>query len=75
MPYKATVVEVTQFVTVSNLAPGASSLLKVLTDPNLPLQERVKVDTKIRDLTIKDWALIVRAFKNWPFVPEVRLIT
>ena len=56
---------------IANLAPGAQSLLKVLTDPNLPIEQRVKIETKVRDLTIKDWTLIVRAFKNWPFKPDV----
>ncbi|KAK7692605.1 hypothetical protein QCA50_004237 [Cerrena zonata] len=55
---------------ISNLAPGAQSLLKILTDVNLPLQERVNVDRKVKELSIKDWALIVRAFKNWPFAPD-----
>lgn len=54
-----------------SLAPGAQSLLKTLTDPSLPSEERVDVKKQIRRLDIKDWALIIRAFNNWPFAPEV----
>jgi len=54
-----------------SLAPGAQSLLKTLTDPSLPPHERVDIKTQIRRLDIKDWALILRAFNNWPFAPEV----
>ena len=54
-----------------SLAPGAQSLLKPLTDPILPAQERVDVKKLIRKLDIKDWALILRAFGDWPFAPEV----
>ena len=56
---------------IGSLALGAESLLKPLTDPSLPEEQRVDVDMPIRDLTINDWALIVRAFDNWPFAPEV----
>lgn len=54
-----------------SLAPGAQSLLKMLTDPKLPPEERVDVKKQIRKLDIKEWALILRAFNNWPFAPEV----
>lgn len=53
------------------MAPGAQTLLKVLTDPKLPPEERVDVKKQIRRLDIRDWALILRAFNNWPFAPEV----
>ncbi|KAF9643790.1 S-adenosyl-L-methionine-dependent methyltransferase [Thelephora ganbajun] len=55
---------------IGSLAPGAQSLLKPLTDPSLPPEERVDVKKQIRRLDIKDWALILRAFNNWPFAPE-----
>jgi transcription factor 1 len=54
------------------LAPGAQVLLKPLTDPSLPPEERLNVEQQIKGLDIKDWALIVRAFDNWPFAPDVR---
>lgn len=54
-----------------SLAPGAQTLLKPLTDPNLPPEERIDVNKQIRQLDIRDWALIIRAFSNWPFAPEV----
>ena len=53
------------------LGPGAESLLPVLTNPELPEDERVDTLTKIKDMTVADWALVVRAFDNWPFAPEV----
>ena len=54
-----------------SLAPGAQTLLKHLTDPSLPPIERVDIKKQVRNLDIKDWALILRAFNNWPFAPEV----
>lgn len=54
-----------------SLAPGAQSLLRRLTDQELPPEERVDIKKQIRSLDIKDWALILRAFDNWPFAPEV----
>lgn len=57
---------------IGSLALGAQSLLKPLTDPSLPPEQRVDISEPIRNLTINDWALIVRAFDNWPFAPEVR---
>lgn len=54
------------------LGPGADSLTRALTNPALPTEQRVDVKQKIKDLTVADWVLIVRAFDNWPFAPEVR---
>lgn len=54
------------------LGPGADSLTRVLTNSELPAEQRVDVTQKVRDLTVADWALVVRAFDNWPFAPEVR---
>ena len=62
---------VSPFFVGRSLAPGAQSLLKPLTDPSLPPHERVDIKKQIRGLDIKDWALILRAFNNWPFAPEV----
>ncbi|KAI0958757.1 hypothetical protein AcV7_004477 [Taiwanofungus camphoratus] len=59
----------------SSLAPGAQTLLKVLTSPNLPPEQQLDVNKPPRDLTIADWALIIRAFDNWPFAPEDLLIS
>jgi len=59
---------------IGSLAPGAQSLLKLLTDPSLPPEERVDIKKQVRRLDIKDWALILRAFNNWPFAPEDLLI-
>ena len=54
-----------------SLGPGAQTLLKSLADPSLPLEERVDLKKQIRYLDIKDWALVLRAFDQWPFAPEV----
>ena len=54
-----------------SLAPGAQSLLKSLTDPSLPPEQRMDIKKQVRRMDVKDWALLVRAFDNWPFAPEV----
>jgi hypothetical protein len=58
--------------TSSHLAPGSQVLLKDITNPDLPDSERIDVKKPIRDLTIADWGILVRAFDKWPFAPEVR---
>ncbi|PCH43743.1 S-adenosyl-L-methionine-dependent methyltransferase [Wolfiporia cocos MD-104 SS10] len=60
---------------ISSLAPGAITLLKVLTDPNIPPHQHVDTNKTIRQLTVADWALILRAFSNWPFAPEDLMIS
>ena len=57
--------------TISSLAPGAEVLLKTLTDKTLPPEQRVDVRLTTKQLTLSDWALIVRAFDAWPFAPNV----
>jgi hypothetical protein len=57
--------------TLSLLGPGAKNLLPKLTDKTLPLDERVDIKKTPRSLDIREWALVVRAFKEWPFRPEV----
>ena len=57
---------------ISSLAPGAEVLLNKLYDKRLPLDQRVDIRTRVRDLTVSDWVLIARAFDAWPFAPEVR---
>ncbi|TCD67450.1 Mitochondrial transcription factor 1 [Steccherinum ochraceum] len=52
------------------LAAGASSLLTPLTSEDLPPDERVDVKRRIKDLTLADWTLVLRAFENWPFAPS-----
>lgn len=54
----------------SSLAAGASVLLKPLTSEDVPPNERVDVTKRVKDLTVEDWALIIRAFGNWPFAPN-----
>lgn len=50
---------------------GASNLIPKLTDPSLPDTERIDPNKWIREYTIQDWALVVKAFKAWPFAPDV----
>jgi transcription factor 1 len=56
---------------ISSLAPGAEVLLKTLTDKSLPPEQCVDIRLAVKQLTISDWALIVRAFDAWPFAPAV----
>ncbi|KAL1942687.1 hypothetical protein VTO73DRAFT_4927 [Trametes versicolor] len=60
---------------LNSLAPGATSLIKDLTDARVPLEQRVNPTKSPRDLTIADWTLLLRAFNNWPFRPEDLMIT
>ncbi|KAI0356139.1 S-adenosyl-L-methionine-dependent methyltransferase [Trametes cingulata] len=60
---------------LNSLAPGAIALVNTLQDTRLPLAERVKPTKCIKDLTVADWALLLRAFNNWPFRPEDLMIT
>jgi transcription factor 1 len=46
-------------------------LIKALTKPDLPDSERVDINKSIKELEVRDWALILRAFDEWPFAPEV----
>ena len=55
----------------SSLAPGARTLLQSLTDTALPRSERINLAKRPRDLNIAEWALVLRAFDNWPFKPAV----
>jgi len=59
---------------IGSLAPGAQSLLKTLTDKDLPASERVDTKKPVRNLTIEDWTLLIKAFDNWPFAPEDLMI-
>ncbi|KAJ7925279.1 S-adenosyl-L-methionine-dependent methyltransferase [Mycena leptocephala] len=57
------------------LAPNAQSLLKGLTAPNLDEEHRIDPKTPVREMTVKDWALLVKAFDEWRFAPEDLSIT
>ncbi|KAF8902639.1 ribosomal RNA adenine dimethylase-domain-containing protein [Mucidula mucida] len=57
---------------LSLLGANGDSLSKKLHDPSLPPDEYIDPETKLRELTVRDWALIVKAFDNWPFAPQVR---
>lgn len=55
-----------------HLAPGAETLIKVIGNHSLPQAERVDVQKPIKALTVDDWAILLKAFDDWPFAPEVR---
>lgn len=57
--------------TLSLLGPGAKNILPRLIDKNLPAEERVDIKKTPRSLNIREWGLVVRAFKEWPFRPKV----
>jgi mitochondrial transcription factor 1 len=59
----------------SFLAPGAEALLKDVTDPHKPPEERLDTKKAPRDMTTQEWAVLLRAFDEWPFAPEDLLIT
>ncbi|KAJ6593879.1 S-adenosyl-L-methionine-dependent methyltransferase [Mycena capillaripes] len=60
---------------LSYLAPNAQSLLKGLTAPNLGWEHRINPKTPVREMTINDWVLLVKAFDEWRFAPEDLSIT
>ncbi|KAJ7647354.1 S-adenosyl-L-methionine-dependent methyltransferase [Roridomyces roridus] len=57
------------------LAPNAQSLLKVINAPGLEPHQRVDPKTPVRQMSMNDWALLVKAFDEWPFAPEDLSIT
>lgn len=60
------------FPLFSGLGPGAQSLIKKITDSKLPDSERIdNVKKTVREMTIQDWNVLVKAFDEWPFAPEV----
>ena len=61
----------TDYRSFSSLAPGAKNLLSVITDISLPRDQRINTSKRIRDLNVADWALLLRAFEQWPFKPDV----
>ncbi|KAJ9101487.1 hypothetical protein QFC19_005138 [Naganishia cerealis] len=61
-------------VAINNLGMGASNLIPKLTNQELPHNQRIDPDKWIREYTVQDWALIVKAFKAWPFAPDVLVL-
>ncbi|KAJ3498190.1 hypothetical protein NMY22_g19624 [Coprinellus aureogranulatus] len=59
---------------ITGLGPGAQSLLKKLDDPSLPPDQRVDITKAPRELSLREWKVLVRVFGEWPFRPEVRAI-
>jgi transcription factor 1 len=47
-------------------------MLPGITDPTLPEEQRLSTARTPRELDLREWALVVNAFKNWPFRPMVR---
>ncbi len=54
-----------------SLAPGALTLLTMLVNDIIPGGKKLDPNTEIRHLSVEEWALIVQAFDEWPFAPEV----
>lgn len=50
---------------------GATNLIPKLTNTSLPPDQRIDPEKWIREYTVQDWALVVKAFKEWPFAPDV----
>ena len=55
----------------SSLAPGAGTLIKMVTDPKLPTSQRLDIKKQVRAMTAQDWSILLKAFDEWPFGPEV----
>ncbi|EGO25841.1 hypothetical protein SERLADRAFT_369203 [Serpula lacrymans var. lacrymans S7.9] len=60
---------------LSHLAPGAEVLGKQIGDRSLPADQRMDIKKSIRSMSVRDWAVLVDAFDQWPFAPEDLLIT
>ncbi|KAF8198108.1 S-adenosyl-L-methionine-dependent methyltransferase [Pholiota molesta] len=54
---------------IGGLGPGAKNMLPGITDPTLPEEQRLSTARTPRELDLREWALVVNAFKNWPFRP------
>lgn len=63
--------DLTQSVASSHLAPGATTLLPKISEPSSA--GTVDPNTMVRHLTVDDWAVVVKAFDEWPFAPEVNM--
>nr|VWO98368.1 Zn(2)-C6 fungal-type domain-containing protein [Ganoderma boninense] len=59
---------------LSSLAPGATTLIKMLSDGSIPREQRVNLSKRVNELNIADWALVNRAFEAWPFKPQDLMI-
>lgn len=55
-----------------HLGPGAlEALEKKVTGASLDPSERLDLEKAVRDMDISDWAILVKAFDEWPFAPTV----
>jgi transcription factor 1 len=57
-------------ISINSLGPGAATLLKKLTDHDLPPSEQVDIRKSPNGLNVHEWSLVVKAFVEWPFAPE-----
>ncbi|KAF7298213.1 Glycoside hydrolase family 63 protein [Mycena chlorophos] len=62
-------------VALPYLAPNALSLLKGISEPDLPADVRIDPQTHVRNLTVAQWSILVKAFDEWPFAPEDLAVT
>ncbi|KAG6830796.1 hypothetical protein H0H92_014645 [Tricholoma furcatifolium] len=56
---------------IPTLAPNAQILIKTVTDPSRPKEEQLDVSKKIKDMNARDWQILLQAFDEWPFKPDV----
>jgi len=59
------------YMRYSSLAPGAGTLIRMVTDPKLPASQRLDVKMQVRAMTAQDWSILLKAFDEWPFAPGV----
>ncbi|KAI1796487.1 S-adenosyl-L-methionine-dependent methyltransferase [Ganoderma leucocontextum] len=59
---------------LGSLAPGATTLIKMLSDGGVPRDQRVNISKRVNELNVADWSLINRAFNAWPFKPQDLMI-
>lgn len=59
----------------SHLAPGASTLLTTLADGTLSGHQSIDTSKPVREMDVRDWAVLVQAFHSWPFAPDVSSVT
>jgi len=60
---------------ISHLAPGAETLIRKVTKDGRSKKDRIDVTKTIRMLTVDDWAVLLKAFDEWPFAPEDLMVS
>lgn len=55
------------------LGPGAHLLEKKIDDPSLDPSQRINPDMLVRDMGLREWTIVLKAFGEWPFAPVVSM--